>query len=819
MRVVDKTIFSLTGVFLFCGTVFFLAPPGIAAPQTSNENPSKIEKSRSQESSGPPFSAPVQRAQRTGRGGGQVYKMRLAPHWFHDNTRFWYVNNLADGAKEYILVDAEHGDRKPAFDHQRLATSLSKATGKEVPAQKLPFSTIEFVADDRAIRFDAGGVRWSCDLNTYECSQAGGTGATESKAKQSELAVADQNVNNEESDWPQSPDPAAADLDAEPSSQQPGRGQRGGRGENSSQHSPDEKWIAFIRDSNVFVRSTGDQKESQLSKDGKSGNAFGLLQWAPDSKTLVSWRIQPATTGDVYLIESSPRGGGRAKLQTRPYALPGDKFTSYELHIFDVATQKTIKPEVERIDFGRPRVRWSKDGRHFTYEKVDRGHQRFRLIEVETSSGATRNLIDEKTQTFIWTMHVENLHLIENRLVNYLEKSDEFVYVSERDGWRHLYLIGTKEGGVKNQITKGEFVLRGIDRIDEEKRQIWFQASGKNPDQDPYFVHHYRVNFDGTGLVALTAGDGEHTVQFSPDRKHLIDTYSRVDMAPAHELRRVSDGSLVCKLEEADISELRAAGWTPPEVFVAKGRDGKTDIWGIICRPRGFDASKKYPVIEQIYAGPQGSFTPKPFSPARRFSSLTDLGFIVVQMDGMGTANRSKAFHDVCWKNLKDAGFPDRILWHQEVAKKYPFYDISRVGITGGSAGGQNSTGGLLFHPEFYKVAVSGCGCHDNRMDKSSWNEQWMGYPVGPQYGESSNIDNAKKLKGKLLLIVGELDTNVPPESTYRLVDALIRSGKDFDYLAVPNANHGMGGAYGARRMQDFFVRHLQGGEPPDRNK
>ena len=215
-----------------------------------------------------------------------------------------------------------------------------------------------------------------------------------------------------------------------------------------------------------------------------------------------------------------------------------------------------------------------------------------------------------------------------------------------------------------------------IDRIDEAKRQVWFRASGKNPDQDPYFLHYYRINFDGTGLVALTEGNGNHTVQYSPDRKYLIDTYSRVDMAPVHELRRVSDGKLVCKLEEADITALKASGWKPPEVFVAKGRDGKTDIWGIICRPKDFDPDKKYPVIEEIYAGPQGSFVPKTFSPGRRSASLTDLGFIVVQMDGMGTANRSKAFHDVCWQNLKDAGFPDRILWHQAAAKKYPYYDI-----------------------------------------------------------------------------------------------------------------------------------------------
>ncbi|MBX9582303.1 MAG: prolyl oligopeptidase family serine peptidase, partial [Gemmataceae bacterium] len=339
-----------------------------------------------------------------------------------------------------------------------------------------------------------------------------------------------------------------------------------------------------------------------------------------------------------------------------------------------------------------------------------------------------------------------------------------------------------------------------------------------NPDQDPYFVHHYRVNLDGTGLVALTAGNGNHTAQFSPTRKYLIDTHSRVDAAPVHELRRAADGGLVVKLEEADIAELKAGGWEPPEVFVAKGRDGKTDIWGIICRPKGFDPSKKYPVIEQIYAGPQGSFVPKAFAPVRRFADLTDLGFVVVQMDGMGTANRSKAFHDVCWKNLKDAGFPDRILWHQAAAAKYPWYDLTRVGITGGSAGGQNAAAGVLFHGDFYKAAVAGCGCHDNRMDKASWNEQWMGYPVGPQYAASSNIDNAHRLRGKLLLIVGELDTNVPPESTYRLCDALIRANKDFDFVLVPGAGHGMGGAYGQRRLHDFFVRHLLGAEPPDRN-
>jgi dipeptidyl aminopeptidase/acylaminoacyl peptidase len=251
---------------------------------------------------------------------------------------------------------------------------------------------------------------------------------------------------------------------------------------------------------------------------------------------------------------------------------------------------------------------------------------------------------------------------------------------------------------------------------------------------------------------------------------------------------------------------------------VAKGRDGKTDIWGIICRPHKLEPNKKYPVLEEIYAGPQSSYVPKSFSGSSRFSALSDLGFIVVQIDGMGTADRSKAFHDVCWKNLKDAGLPDRILWHKAVAAKYPYYDLSRVGIYGNSAGGQSAAGALLFHPEFYKAAVANSGCHDNRMDKASWNEQWMGYPVGPQYAECSNIEQAGKLLGYLMLVVGGMDDNVPPESTFRLVDALIRAGKDFDLLVVPSGGHGAGGAYGQRRLQDFFVRHLQGLEPPNRN-
>jgi len=714
------------------------------------------------------------------------YKGQITPHWLTGNKSFWYRNDLSSGAKEFILVNAEQGTRQPAFDHQKLAAALSKAAGNECRADKLPFDNIEFADETKSVRFTADQTGWACDLATYTCAK------TDAALPQS---------FGQDSENPQL-----------------GRRGRGpGRGRNASPDSPNGKWTALVKDNNVFLRAKDSNETTQLSTDGAEGNAYSLLSWSPDSTVLIAWRVEPGDRKEVYLVRSSPQGGGRAALETRPYALPGDKFPHYELNLFDVASRKQTKPAVDRFEheWERPSIHWSRDGCRIGYEQEDRGHQRLRILGVDAHTGAVRTILEEKTETFIWTAHTENLRL---ERVNWLEKTDEIIYVSERDGWRHLYLIDAAKDGACNQIARGEWVVRGIDLIDEDARQIWFNAGGRNADQDPYFLHYYRVNFDGSGLVALTEGNGNHTIQYSPDRRYLIDTYSRVDSPPVHELRRVSDGKLICPLEKADISELTAKGWTPPEVFVAKGRDGKTDIWGIICRPKDLDPSKKYAVLEQIYAGPQGSYVPKSFSPMSRFTSLTDLGFIVVQMDGMGTANRSKAFHDVCWKNLKDAGFPDRILWHQAVAKKCAYYDISRVGIYGNSAGGQNAAGAVLFHPEFYKAAVANSGCHDNRMDKASWNEQWMGYPVGPQYSECSNIDNAAKLKGHLFLIVGEMDKNVPPESTMRFVDALIRAGKDFDLLVVPGADHGAPSPVTQRRLQDFFVHTLLGTDPPNRN-
>lgn len=738
-----------------------------------------------------PMGVKAQQRGGPGPGANLVFKGQIAPHWLQNDDCFWYRNDLPGGAKEFILANAAKGTREKAFDHAKLAAALTKASGTEYQTDHLPFSDIEVSDDLQTILFQVGDVAWRCDLSSYTISHSDRPPKITAVASVPRPTAFEEITPETEAD--------GTNLAKDPPLYE-------------DSPSPDGNWVALIKENNIVIRGK-DGQEVQLSRDGALGNSYGRLSWSPDSKTIVASKIEPAEYKSQYHIQSTPPGGGRPVLQTRKYTLPGDKYTTYELWVFDVESRAGTKVEADRIDFyGPPKPRWSKDGKRFLFHKADRGHQRFRVFEVDAKTGKARTILDDKSETFINTTY--------DSFIYYTQGNEEILYACERDGWKHLYLIDVAAGKIKNQITSGPWVMRGVTRVDEEKRQIWFRGSGRNADQDPYFIQHYRVNFDGTGLVALTEGNGNHTVRYSPSEKYLIDTYSRVDMPPVNELRRVSDGKLICALEAADISELKAGGWAPPEVFVSKGRDNKTDIWGLIVRPRNFDPNKKYPILEDIYAGPHDSFVPKSFSPFNRYTALNDLGFIVVKIDGMGTANRGKAFHDVCWHNLADAGLPDRILWIKAAAEKYPYMDITRVGIYGTSAGAQNAAGAVLFHPEFYKAAVANCGCHDNRMDKSSWNEQWMGYPVGPWYAESSNIENAAKLQGNLFLIVGELDNNVPPENTYRFADALIKAGKDFDLLVVPNGGHGVGNArtYVQRRLQDFFVRHLQGIEPPNRN-
>jgi dipeptidyl aminopeptidase/acylaminoacyl peptidase len=699
------------------------------------------------------------------------------PHWLEGSHQFWYRKSVT-GGHVFVLVDADSASKKPAFDHGRLAASLSTVAGKPYTAITLPFDRFTLVDGGAALEFAADSGRWRCDASDYVCRRL-------------------------------SPPPARAGASVGADSVRP-------------RVSPDSTREAYVRSYNVYVRPRGGTIGTPLSFDGSEGDAYDAasLAWSPDGQKLAALRVVPGYRRMVQYVESSPTDQLQPRRSERFYRKPGDVVDRQRVALFDLAAGRQIV--VDDSLFSNPyalsRPRWREDGRAFTFEYNRRGHQVYRVIEVDTTGGA-RVVVSEETATFFYYRPANGRQRESGKRFRYdLDDGREVIWMSERDGWNHLYLLDGESGKVRRQITRGPWVVRAVDSVDVTNRQIWFRAGGMNPEQDPYFVHSYRINFDGTGLEAFTEADGSHTVTFSPDGMYYVDAWSRVDLAPVSQLRRTADRSVVMELERGDYSAALATGWRPPEVFVVKGRDGTTDIWGVIIRPTNFDPSKKYPVLENIYAGPQGSFVPKTFSAYSPTNAQAELGFVVVQIDGMGTSNRSKAFHDVSWKNLGDAGFPDRILWHQAVAAKYPWYDISRVGLYGTSAGGQSAMGGLLFHPEFYHAAVAAAGCHDNRMDKIWWNEQWMGWPLGPHYSAASNVDNAARLRGKLLLVVGEMDTNVDPSSTMQVVNALIKANKQFDLLVIPGAGHTSGGVYGDRKRFDFFVHHLLGVEPPDWN-
>lgn len=708
----------------------------------------------------------------------KVYYSGVSPRWIGDTHTFWYVRHTPEGDR-YVKVDADKQTRTDLFNHDKLATALAKSTGRKVDGKRLNLQSLSVNERQDTLRFQYDGKNFTYAIKKNRLEDKGRIHYPQRGQQRHWMEVDDE---------------------------------KGGRPVTS----PDGKHEAFIKNDNIYIRNRATGRERALSIDGTLGNYYSsYIQWSPDSRYVFSARIRPVEKRYVYYVESSPKDQLQPKLHKQEYAKPGDELRSKVPCIYEVETGRAIIPSTELFDkqYELFWFRWNEQGTGVTFEYNERGHQVYRLLELSAETGKVRTVVEEKSNTFV------NHQRMYRR---FLRGGNELIWMSERDNWNHLYLYDYATGKVKNQITKGPWYVREVLHVDEEARQIYFTANGMEVDnsstakEDPYLIRYYRINFDGTGLTCLTPDEGNHTATFSRDRKYLVDVHSLVDRAPEASVRRVSDGSLVMPLEKADITKLLETGWRAPEVFVAKGRDGKTDMWGIIVRPTNFDPNKKYPIIEYIYAGPGSHYVPKSFSTYNyNMTALAELGFIVVQLDGMGTSFRSKEFEDVCYKNLKDAGFPDRKAWIRAAAEKYPYMDIDRVGIFGASAGGQESTTAVLLHPEFYKAAYSACGCHDNRMDKIWWNEQWLGYPLGDQYKEGSNVENAHLLSRPLMLVVGELDDNVDPASTMQVVDALIRANKDFELVVLPGVGHTMGESYGEHKRYDFFVRHLMGVNPP----
>ena len=578
----------------------------------------------------------------------------------------------------------------------------------------------------------------------------------------------------------------------------------------------DSMLMVFHRDNNLWTRRGQDVRP--LTTNGDSTNYYSAWgSFSPDGRYYATVRIKPAPKHYVYYVESMPgttNSEGKYDvvepvLHKQEYVKPGDSLNYRVPVVVEMATGRVIEPSTELFykQYSVSAPRWDSNSRTLTFTFNERGHKTYRLLELDAVTGTVRTIIEETNAKYV------NY----NRLYRHdFKDGRRILWTSERDGRNHIYLYDRQKDNFVRQVTKGEFYVREIQYVDEKAGVVYFSANGMNKAEDPYLIHYYRIGLNGKNLVCLTPEEGHHEAVFTDDMQYVIDTYSTIQTPPVTVLRRVKDGKLIRTLERADITRLKAEGWQAPEVFVAAGRDGVTPMWGVIMRPSNFDPTKKYPIIEYIYSGPGDQYVPKSFTPwIWGMAELAELGFIVVQLDAMTTSFRTREFEEVCYKNLKDGGLPDRKAWIRAAAEKYPYMDIDRVGIYGCSAGGQNAMAAVLWHGDFYKAAYAACGCHDNRMDKIWWNEQWMSYPVDSSYVACSNVANAYRLERPLMLVVGELDDNVDPASTMQVVSALQKAGKDFELVVLPGAHHTMGDTYGDHKRNDFFVRHLMGKEPP----
>lgn len=784
----------------------------------------------------------------------------IIPHWLPDSTStFWYRREISGGKFQFFLVQCDKGRRSLAFDHEKLAAALSE-TGEHIQSDVLPFSWIDierdggwvrFKHDDKIWQFSSDGnlVEWEGDF--YEgrfdqgCEEAASPWSRESAA----VTLVNQTSKRIDFKWisndgdarfcgPLQPgrtrvvdswlhhywrlevygseprssvafqiksrrctaiiedSPLGLSLQWDSDSLMEGSGGDGGSADGAgAQLEP------FLQNGNVWVREP-DDSTSQLTSHGCNENEFKDVFPSPDGQFAIALQCKPASKASLTLINVAPYDQFQAKPITQEMLRPGDNVEVKRPCLFNLCTKTEIP--VDNSLFANPytitSIGWSSDSQKYYFVFNERGHQHLRLLAIDRS-GAVRVLAEEKSSTFV------DYH--QKAYFKLLPASNEFLWASERDNHNHIYLFNLESGKLKNQVTKGEWNVRAIDHVDVKSRKLWVRVLGIKPQEDPYYDHLACVDFDGSNLRVVTDGNGAHTWQWGPDRRFLIDTWSRVDCFPRSTVRDAETGKEAVFLQHVELTP--GKWWRPVERFHAPGRDGKTQIYGTIVYPADFEEGVRYAVLEFLYAGPQDFYTPTAFRPATGLRALADRGYIVVRADGMGTNWRSKAVHDVCWKNSSDAGFPDRIAWLRAAAAAHPCMDLSRVGCFGYSSGGQNAVAAVLHHADFYKAAFAASGNHDDRMGSLLWSEMFMGYPVDESYEECSNITHAGKLGGALMLCHGGMDTTVDPACTLRLAQKLIDADKDFDLVIVPKGSHHAGETpWVEQKMAAFFHRHLR---------
>ena len=709
--------------------------------------------------------------------------------WFRDGSRFWYRNKLRQGA-EFVLVDPLRGARELLFDNARLAAAISTAADTSIDPSKLPFRTFKFAKDgddERTVEFRFGKRRLSCDIASYRCIAS---------------------------------DTLPSDM--------------------PFVLSPDRKWEAYVRSYDVYVRARGATTDSvRLTTDGAQSWSYGLgdpspqerlqtparprrpqIRWAPDSKHLIVSR-QDARGVEVmpYISYTSQR----PRVFTQPYALPGDSVIPKPgFYILDRDAKTSVRVQ---LDPAPAQASWNLSARDSSWNTassrvylttMSRASKVATVVEVDAATGTVRRLAADSAKTFV------EIGNPVDPSPTYVTADGETLLWSERDGWGHLYRYGA-DGQLKNRLTEGPWQVGTIVAVDEKAKRVWLTGRGRETDAFLYYAQLYAVNFDGSGFQRMTTEDADHRIQVSPNNRWIIDSYSRIETPPVTVLRDALTGRVVKKLETADASQLAAIGFKGARVFTAKARDGVTDLYGVMYLPSNLDTTRRYPIISHIYPGPQvGSVGAWSYKAAGEPAAIAELGFIVVQIDHLGTPLRSKAFHDNYYGNFADNGLPDHIAVIKQLASRHAFIDIDRVGIFGHSGGGFASTDAILRYPDFFKVAVSGAGNHDNRSYNIYWAEKYQGLMRRDSvrrtdnFANEANVSQVANLKGHLLLMHGDMDDNVHPAMTIQMVDALIKANKTFDLIIAPNRPHSLNEPYFIRRRWDYFVEHLLGAVPPN---
>jgi dipeptidyl aminopeptidase/acylaminoacyl peptidase len=712
------------------------------------------------------------------------------PNWLPGDS-FWY-RDLNAGGSEFIFVDALKGTRSAAFDQQKLASALSSATGKKYDPSMLPFQSFSYSADGRSIIFQADDKQWKCDLQNYHCT---------------------------------------VDTARIPEGAGPGRRQfRGGGG--IEVLSPDGKHAAFIRDNNLWLRDVKTNRRTQLTTDGIKDFGYAtdnagwkssdraILQWSPDSRKIATFKQDQRNASDMYLVTTNV---GKPTLKSWKYPLPGDKdIITIQRVIINVDTPKVIvlqiPPDPHRASLSDDiassgtfdDVDWNEDSSQLAFVSTSRDHKQEKVRIADAATGAVREVFEETVPT----QYESGWGAINWR---YLHKSNEIIWFSERDNWGHLYLYDALTGKLKNQVTKGEWVVTRLLKVDEKKRVLYFMAGGLEP-ENPYFGQLCKIGFNGKHFAIVTPESGNHTITLSPSKDYFIDSYSKPDVPPVTVFRTM-DGKVISTLEKTDISRLTASGWRPVTPITLMAHDGKTDIYGLMFSPVNIDPNKKYPIIDHIYPGPQGgSVGSWSFAASRGdCQALAELGFIVIEIEGTSNPLRSKSFHDMSYGNMAENTLPDQVTGIRQLAQKYAYIDTTRIGIYGHSGGGFATAAAMFRYPDFFKVGIAESGNHDNRNYEDDWGERYDGLTSQSNYDVQANQNYAKNLKGKLMLAHGLMDNNVPSQNTMLVVDALERANKDYDLVVFPNSAHGYGAfsPYMTRRRWDYFVKNLLNAEPP----